>query len=160
MTAEDSRDLNDLWNVYYHDASSKDWTLKSYLVIDTLSQVRDYWIVKRAIMSSLSCGMFFVMREHIFPCWDDPENQGGGCFSFQVPKANVDAFWDELNARVLGESLVRSKSSCEINGISISPKWDFCIVKLWVSKRFNTNEKIDWPNESLYSGRILFKHWA
>jgi hypothetical protein len=33
-----------------------------------------------------SRGMFFIMREHILPLWEDESNKNGGCFSYKIYK--------------------------------------------------------------------------
>ena len=77
-------DLNDIWSIYFHDPNDKDWTMKSYHHLSMLSTVDDFWVVHKAMQDKVADGMFFIMREYIFPCWDDPENKEGGCFSIKV----------------------------------------------------------------------------
>ena len=80
-------DLNDIWSIYFHDPNDKDWTMKSYHHMSMLSTVDDFWVVQKAMQDKVADGMFFIMREYIFPCWDDPENKEGGCFSIKVNRS-------------------------------------------------------------------------
>ena len=150
-------DLNDLWNIYFHDPGDKDWTLKSYVVLSSLSTVDDFWVTHEAIGDKLPRGMFFVMREHVFPCWDDPENKQGGCFSLKVPNDDAIKFWESLCASMLGE-VMTPDMSC-VNGASISPKRDFCIVKIWVAKASECPKLSDLVLPTGYVGDVLFKPW-
>ena len=153
-------DLNDLWNVHFHDPGDEDWTMKSYHLLHTLSTVEDFWIVNNAIKDKLQNGMFFVMREHIFPCWDDPENKDGGCISIKVPRAKVLGFWEALCAAVLGETLISNmEQMAVINGISISPKRAFCIIKIWIARK----DVVTMSNLKLplgYIGDVMFRSWV
>jgi hypothetical protein len=81
--------------------------------------------------------MFFIMREHVFPCWDDKHNIDGGCISLKVHGDQIVSIWDELTKRVIGETMMRSPTDwSHVNGVSISPKRGFCIIKLWMSSDY------------------------
>ena len=73
------------------------------------------------------------MREGIFPTWEDPDNREGCCVSFKVPGSVLNEKWQEIMNRVLTEDILKDKSRADcLNGISISPKKEFNIVKLWL----------------------------
>lgn len=154
-------DLDDMWNVHFHDPFDNDWTLKSYHRLMTVSTCDDFWTVTDAIGEKILDGMFFVMREHIFPCWDDPENKEGGCFSIKVPKSHSVMFWQEICAAVLGETFFKDvHASKQVNGISISPKRTFCIFKIWMSKEgvaLTLKDMNALPKG--YIGDVIFKSW-
>jgi hypothetical protein len=79
--------------------------------------------------------MFFITREHIFPCWDDPNNIEGETISIKVLKDHVAETWGSISAHIVGEVFFgkgRDNMSCNVNGISISPKKSFCIIKVWM----------------------------
>ena len=89
--------------------------------------------------SHFQLGMFFLMKNDIKPMWEDTQNVDGGCWSFRVNKKEVIKTWHELIISVLGECLMKEpKYSKIINGISISPKRSFSIIKIW-----NNNVKIN-----------------
>ena len=69
------------------------------------------------------------MRKGINPLWEDSNNINGGCWSFKIPKGNMLNYWTELSIFLLGETI--STRSNNINGLSISPKKTFCILKIW-----------------------------
>lgn len=153
--------LDDIWNVHFHDPFEKDWTLKSYHRLMTLSTCDDFWDLVEAIDDKIVDGMFFVMREHVFPCWDDPENKDGGCFSIKVSKSTARVYWESLCAAVMGESLFDDllASKC-VNGVSISPKRSFCIIKIWMSKDGESLKVRDMKGlPAGHVGEILYKSW-
>jgi hypothetical protein len=73
------------------------------------------------------------MRDGIKPMWEDPKNKKGGCFSYKINNKNVSSVWKNLSYSLVGESLTEDVNvrPC-INGITISPKKNFCIIKVWL----------------------------
>jgi len=58
----------------------------------------------------------------------------GGCFSYKISNKDVSQAWKELTYVLVGESMADNKSILPlINGITISPKKNFCIVKVWLA---------------------------
>jgi hypothetical protein len=77
--------------------------------------------------------MLFVMRSGITPMWEDPKNRNGGCFSYKVINKQVHEVWKHLFFLLCGESLCGEKNvNKHVNGITISPKKNFCIIKIWL----------------------------
>lgn len=99
------------------------------------------------------------MREHIFPCWDDEYNVSGGCFAMKILKKDCHDFWEKICINLLGENTLKEEKRHlweNINGISVSPKKYFCIVKIWV-KNNNVIEESDLNIPTGYHGDILYK---
>ena len=77
--------------------------------------------------------MLFVMRKGITPMWEDEANRDSGCFSFKVANKFVYDVWKTLFYSLCGETLIKDVSQTKnINGITISPKKNFCIIKVWL----------------------------
>jgi hypothetical protein len=70
------------------------------------------------------------MRDNILPTWEDPANQNGGCWSYKIATSEVFQLWTDLSRYTVSEILCKKDN---INGISISPKKGFCIIKIWNS---------------------------
>jgi translation initiation factor 4E len=125
--------LNDIWAMYFHDPYDHNWTLNSYKLISTISTVSDFVACFQVFKDLFYKGMFFLMREHITPRWEDEYNQNGGCFSYKVNKFMLEDKFFEICAQVLGETLGKSDEHCNnINGISISPKKNYYIIRVWI----------------------------
>lgn len=124
--------LNDTWNLYFHDPDNQNWEIESYVPLTTISTVEEWIQLHNSLQSVWHKGMFFLMREHIQPIWEDKHNKDGGCLSIKVWKNEVADLWFELGSRLLGESLSDSRWQ-GICGISISPKRSYCIARIWVS---------------------------
>jgi hypothetical protein len=127
--------LNDIWSVYFHSISNPSWTMDSYVRMGNMNTVREFLSYRDATQGYITHGMFFIMREHVFPCWDDPYNINGETISIKILKDHVADAWTQLATHMVGEVFFgpgKGASSTEINGISISPKKSFCIVKIWM----------------------------
>ena len=150
--------LNDIWTVHFHDPYDTDWTMTSYIRIGTMSSVEEFWQHHDCQRGNLHKAMFFVMREHVFPMWDDPSNVEGGCLSIKVLKENMAEFWEDLCKKLLGESLLNEDVSDKwdlVNGISTSPKKHFCIIKVWLKD--DTLSSKDFRFKDGYYGEIIYK---
>lgn len=151
--------LNDIWIQYFHDPYDMDWTYASYKRVHTISSVSDFWQLQNIINSRIHCGMFFLMREYVYPCWDDENNKNGGCLSIKILKQDVAQFWEELCVKLLGETILKPQHRSMwnlVNGISISPKKFFCIVKIWVkSLEVGNVSMFDLPDK-IY-GEVLYR---
>lgn len=151
---EDDKFLNDIWSLRYHDSSSSDWTTTSYIHLKDISSVTDVNTILLSMNPYLTHGMFFIMREHVFPSWDDPSNINGGCISFKIPDDHIKQCWKRLVHLILGETY---DCMSNVTGLSISPKRNFSIVKIWL----NTNTSTDFlsKHELLpdYDGDMVFK---
>ena len=80
------------------------------------------------------------MRKDIKPMWEADENINGGCISFKIYKKNIYPCWNQLCNFLIGENILQEKTDWEkVNGISISPKKTFSILKIWFSDK-NINE--------------------
>ena len=148
--------LDDIWDLYFHDPNDSDWTNNSYIRLSTISSAEDFWKNQNCIKDNINKGIFFLMRESIFPTWDSPENINGGCLSIKVLKENMLDFWQDLCAKLLCEKLLKNSESSVINGISTSPKKHFCIIKIWLSDSKYSDKKFFDINPKYY-GDILYK---
>lgn len=134
MTSDDEVFLNDCWTLYFHDPDNQEWNEKSYQILHTISTVQDWACADKSFQALWQDGMFFLMREHILPMWEDPNNSKGGCFSFKVNKPDAKEYWFQLGAKALGEVLAKNPSVAHsVCGVSMSPKRNFCILRVWVS---------------------------
>lgn len=151
--------LNDVWTFYFHDPYDSNWKNESYKLLGTISTVEEFWQHHEQVKNDVSKGIFFLMRDYVFPCWDDPANLEGGCLSIKVLKEVVSEFWEDICMKILGETLLLKEHSEKwnlVNGISISPKKHFCIIKIWV-KDHTLNNKEMFDLQTGYYGDILFR---
>ena len=150
----DKFNLNSEWVLWYHSLSDNKWTKTSYKNIYNIKTLVDYKIlIKQLEIQHLQNGMYFLMRKDIFPNWEDPDNRCGGCWSYKVPGKKIKKIWDNIILKLLTENIIKhneekedtvniSFNMDEINGISISPKKEFNIIKIW-NKNSDLIDKLD-----------------
>ena len=127
--------LHDEWTMWAHLPHDTDWTVKSYKKILTFNSVEATIALCETIPEKMvnNC-MLFLMRKGIVPMWEDTKNKNGGCFSYKVSNKCVANVWKTLSYILVGESLTDDKKlKALINGITISPKKNFCIIKIWLA---------------------------
>ena len=153
-------DLLGKWDLYYHLPHDKKWDLSSYTIImDSIDTAEKVISLNETISENVvkAC-MLFVMRSGITPMWEDPQNRTGGCFSYKVINKQVHEIWKTLFYLLCGETLcVDPNHSKHINGITISPKKNFCIIKIWLDTSLfqDSNMIVQIPN--LMKQGCLFK---
>lgn len=152
--------LHGKWNLYYHLPHDKKWDLNSYkAIINDLDTVEKIIVINETISETVvkTC-MLFAMRKGITPMWEDPKNRNGGCFSFKVINKYVPSVWKSLLYALCGESLCNDpKYNSIINGITISPKKNFCIIKIWLCNCSVQDVNIIIPILNLPKQGCLFK---
>jgi hypothetical protein len=105
--------------------------------------------------------MFFCMKSGIAPMWEDAKNRDGGCFSYRVANTDVSTAWRKLLATMCANSLTTSaKYESHINGITISPKKRFSVIKIWMDTCSFQNPDIIKDIVSLPKDGCLFKKHA
>lgn len=157
---QNNHKLNDKWTLWAHLPHDTDWTPKSYKNIFTVSSLEEAITITETLPEILvkNC-MLFVMREGIKPIWEDVKNRNGGCFSYKVINKNVYDVWRELTYVLVGNTISSSDSFvASVNGITISPKKNFCIIKIWMANcSFQNPEIITNEVNGLESQGCLFK---
>jgi hypothetical protein len=152
--------LSDKWCLWAHLPHDTDWGINSYKNICTLTTVEETIAVTETLPDILvkNC-MLFLMRDGIKPIWEDPKNRSGGCFSYKVSNKQVYTVWKELSYVLVGDSISKQSSFvANVTGITISPKKNFCIIKIWMSSCAYQNPTIVTTDvKDLTSQGSLFK---
>tara|TARA_Y100000590_G_C15512056_1_gene935809 strand:- start:343 stop:900 length:558 start_codon:yes stop_codon:yes gene_type:complete len=156
--------LNCPFKLYFHDPNSYNWDIGSYIEICEVKTIEDFWLLNQKLSEKIHLGMFFLMRNNIFPLWDNEDNIDGCTFSFKILKTETKKYWISICTLLLSEKLLKDEFVDlweVINGISISPKKNFCIIKVWLKKtdicdNKNVNEYFNIPEN--YNGDIIFKN--
>jgi hypothetical protein len=130
-------ELNTHWILWHHSIKDTTWTKSSYKQIYRFESLIDYSLFQDIIqLNHLQNGMFFLMRDGIFPNWEDPDNSEGCCISFKAPGKQLKEEFCKILLYCLTEDILRDPDNFEeLNGISIAPKKEFNIVKLWMRNK-------------------------
>lgn len=125
--------LNSSWTLWFHYNKDTNWSLERYQnIFQTKELVPFCQLLKCGI--NFSDGIYFLMRDHITPRWEDPANAKGCLWSFKIKRESIKEAWNELCIRIVGETFTRS---LEVNGISVHPKYNCYIIKIWFKQNAN-----------------------
>lgn len=154
-----THNLTNKWILWYHDISEKDWSINGYLKISEFDTIEDFWATYNDLNELIiQNSMLFLMRDGINPLWEDPNNKNGGCWSFKISKNDVYKTWNDLSVHLIGENITKEiDNSLNINGISISPKKCFSIVKIWSKNNKNINNYLSKKIPNIYIYDSIFK---
>ncbi len=144
--------VTDKWILWYHSINDNQWGKESYQKIHEINNLYDYQYIHDIFeQDHYQNGMFFCMKEGIFPNWEDPDNRSGGCLSFKVTSIKVIDEWNTLLLKCITNHVLNEHNE-EINGISISPKKEFNIVKIWFKNNdFDYKKYFESEKDSLIS---------
>jgi hypothetical protein len=129
------------WMLWAHLPQDSNWALDSYKRVSRFTSVEETVAITETLPEPLvkNC-MLFVMRDGIAPMWEDPKNRDGGNFSYKISNKIVPETWRDLSYMLVGESLSSNNDIANsVTGISISPKKNFCIIKIWFNNCKNQN---------------------
>ena len=78
--------------------------------------------------------MFFLMKDGINPIFEDKQNINGGYWSLRITKKEATDIWNKILYYMCVDSITTDdKYEDKINGLSVSPKINNCIFKIWNS---------------------------
>jgi hypothetical protein len=147
------------WNLWGHLPQDSNWTLESYRKFCTFKTIEDCIAVSESLSDGIiKYSMLFIMKEGIAPLWEDPQNRNGGCFSYKVLNKHVCQVWKDLTYALVGNSISNNNDFLRaITGITISPKKNFCIIKIWITNCEYQNPQVVNEIKNLTLHGCLFK---
>ena len=124
------------YTLWYHNPNEDNWSLDSYHEILTFQTVEEFWIMQKHIKPHMiEYGMFFLMQDGITPVWEDPKNINGGVLSWKVENKIAYHHWTDTVIHFISNNLITNyDTNGIINGVCISPKRNFNIIKIWINK--------------------------
>ena len=134
--SEKALELPQKYVLWVHDLNNKNWTINSYEKKFEFTNVETFCgFLNNFYRLGYIHMHFFIMKEGVDPIWEHEENRDGGVCSIKIEIDQcVDIFVDLL-CRAVSNSL--STVPNDINGISISPKNNWAIIKIWNRSRNN-----------------------
>ena len=117
----------------------------------SIESVEDYCIMFNKFNEKLiNYEMFFVMKDGIFPTWEDPKNINGGCISIKIQLKDSFNMW-----KILLNNMIANKLEGKVNGISITPKRNFNIIKIWIENKIEDIKTYKFPSECDLKNKII-----
>ena len=131
------------WTLYFHSPEETKWTLNTFISLGSMKTWQQFWIIMDTLKTdSFSEGMFFLMRDPSPPLWESHHHIRGGCYSFRCQKKDAaEIYLNYSIASMLGG--LSTDPANLMNGISISPKRGFNIVKVWNTDAQKFNQPAD-----------------
>ncbi len=150
--------LSDTWTIYSHLPYNNDWTVTSYQSLFKTNILEQFIVFSEFVSEVIikKC-MLFIMKNDIQPIWEDDNNKNGGCFSYKIQNENVVSVWKNLSYKLIGNSLLKPGTENTISGITISPKRNFCIIKIWLQNCKHRDSSIITNIEHMTSQQCIFK---
>jgi len=145
------------WTLYFHSPEETKWTLNTFINLGSMHTWRDFWsIIDVLNQDALSDGMFFMMRDPTPPLWESHHHIRGGCYSFRCQKKEAGEMY--VNYIIVAMLNKLTTTGNVVNGISISPKRGFNIVKVWNtdSTKFNQPANISSGFSSVRASDIIY----
>lgn len=132
--------------LWCHDIFNKDWSLNGYNKLCEITTVTDFWkLFNNLEKLGFKINNFFLMRDGTDPTWEHENNRNGGICSMRIEIENSLKIYEELCSYLMCNKLV--EDIADINGISISPKNNWAIIKIWNRNKNNDLSKL--LNETL-----------
>tara|TARA_Y200000002_G_C22626853_1_gene640693 strand:+ start:731 stop:1210 length:480 start_codon:yes stop_codon:yes gene_type:complete len=130
----DTNELNSSWTLWFHKYNDDKWGLDSYTKLCSFNTVEEYVSILHILEAKyIQNGMLFMMRNDIKPLWESDDNKDGGCFSLKIYKQDIPNSWKILTTKMVNEDILKDNKEYNlINGISISPKNTYSIIKIWL----------------------------
>ena len=151
--------LSHQWTLWAHLPHDTNWSASSYKRIYDFNTAEEAIAIFETLPPKLvmNC-MLFLMRKGIIPMWEDAQNRNGGCFSYKVANKEVNQAWKQLSYVTVGETISSNLSVLpHVNGITISPKKNFCIIKIWMANCNFQNAGVIRELEGITAHGCLFK---
>jgi len=122
--------LESKWIIWAHDTQDSNWDIESYKKIYEFDTIEDFWIFFNNIKHFRDF-MLFIMRGDILPIYEDPKCKNGGYYSYVVQTPQLSNSIILLLTRMIGETLTDLETFDEVIGMSVSPKGNRSVIKIW-----------------------------
>jgi len=129
--------LNNEWNCWIHYQNDNNWTIDGYKNITKFINLKDTILFMENLDDNIiKKSMLFFMKDPILPLWESEDNINGGCFSYKINNNSIVDIFKTLLYKIVGNCITNDETLLKnINGISISPKKNFCIIKIWIKNK-------------------------
>jgi hypothetical protein len=154
-----SHPLKNRWILWAHLPQDQDWSPKSYKKICGFQTLEQVIAVTQSLPEDFvkNC-MLFLMKDGIAPVWEHALNRNGGCFSYKVANKSVFKLWQDLTFALVGDCISTNQEFINsVTGITISPKKNFCIMKIWLTNCNHQNPQVVTNEIALSPQGCLFK---
>jgi len=157
--------LNTSWCLWFHH-DPNNWELSGYNKIATFKTIDDYLkiMIHLHMVTSIKLIDLYLFREGIDPIWEAKSNSRGGSWSIKSTSNDGFDLWRKTCDNAVIENLLKTFTDTDkdingaVNGISITNKMYYTIIKIFVSdKRICNSDLIDKDLISTVSSKIMYQ---
>jgi len=158
-----SEKLNNKWCLWYH-SNVDSWSKDSFQKLCTIDTVSDFWGMINTLKENPAIVVehIYLMREGIYPIWEDKHNRNGGCWSIKVDIKDSFITFVNIIIHMIGENILYKDGnniSYEITGLSMCQKNNYnSVLQIWSSN--TNNNKINYLHSTLtnkFGYEIIFR---
>jgi len=119
--------------LWAHSTTKTDWSLESFDKVTEITNVSEFWrLFNNFHKFDYDSQHYFLMREGVIPLWEHTTNKNGGICSLKINiEGGVNALTFLAIMMALGKITTDPNDSIDINGVSMSPHYNFMLVKIW-----------------------------
>lgn len=123
------------YTLWFHSPSDTNFEIDSFKKVYEVSDLNEFNAINSALLdndASLTGDLYYLMKDDIMPIWHNDKHINGGCISWKINSSDSIKCWKNLLFLfVSGEFSKLEKYG--ITGISINPKKNCNILKIWFS---------------------------
>lgn len=118
------------WTFWIHEVDNQNWEVDSYIKLIEITNPIDFLKIFNNIhLINYKKYHYFIMKNDILPLWEN--NITCMLYSLKIIiNESLDLF-QELCLKTMIEQISFNKEFINIHGISISPKTNWSIIKIW-----------------------------
>jgi hypothetical protein len=127
--------FNNKFHLYIYININNVWGKDSYKKIYTIESYSDFWKIYNnySKIGGLLKNNIFLMKNDIYPLWEEKENINGGCWTYKIHISKLAELWEDLSCYFVNNILCPEIPD-EINGLTICiKKNNLCLIKIWNS---------------------------
>lgn len=157
--------LNNIYTLWYHNASETKFDKSSFNKVTEIRTIKDLMELNDSLLANdniLLNDLFYLMIDDIMPIWFNDEHINGGCISWKISKMSAIRSWENLLFLFMANEFKELDNKYGITGISINPKKNCNILKIWFKKEIPHNElnKIELPINCMFRENFkIFKRF-
>jgi len=127
--------------LWVHSVNDNDWSINGYKQLYTIKNVSNFWkLFNNLHKLNFKNNNFYLMKPNIEPIWEDENNRHGGICSLRIELDHALKVYELLCIFMVCEKLVVNMD--DINGISITPKNNWAIIKIWNKDKTNKIDRL------------------
>lgn len=131
MEQEDKLIFKNNYTLWFHKLNDDNWEKKTYRMIYKFNDIEHFWKMYNNL-PVVNSFLLFLMKEDIFPTYEDPQNISGGCWSYRVQRKDLQNIWKLLCVALISDNIGGEDFKNKITGISVNPK--NCVLKIWCNE--------------------------